>query len=622
MTTKELSELETAAGGVIDEADLAEDEAEDADDMASLDRLVAETDQGWDADEQARTLKDAASMAPAPGERARVESIAPRPRKGPPPLPGLSAATPAASRTPDPLPVRAALDVSHSGALIDVLQARVASLEAGSDKVGIARAHIELAIVSETVLGDDGRAATHAQAALKADPTSAAAHALLRRLQHGRSALPAMLVHVEHEIASATTGAHNVELLAVKARLLEALGGHSSDVVVTWEKVLAHAPNHPAALKGLESELANRALASGARPSDWEALATHLVHMAEAYETETRLAAWLHVERAQILERHCGHVDAARAALERAVKLDPGVGPVRDALVRHASSHSDWSSLVRLLDEEALVEPSPARAARLELDAATIAALRLEDRPRACALLQRAAARAPTVKSVDLRVLDELVRHAEHDAQRADAMRARKARLELLTLPAAIAHELRVLAAAAESDGDVQAATEYVNRALEIEPGDALLIEALDRLLAASGKHDQRMATWLHEAARAGGATARVRAFVRAAQIARELGRGADAVRHLRSAWVVLPGDAQVLDALALQLSPVMSEAGSAEARSLVDLYAQASDCAKEAGRKAAYLEKAALLWEDVLGDPVRAARAYERVLAIDKDRI
>jgi len=622
VTTKELGEPERSSGTLLDDADVAE-----GDDLASLDRLVAasETDPGWDAEAQARTLREAATVMRPVTDGLRADSRAPQPRKGPPPLPGgpVSVSPASLSRTPDPMMARRTSDVSHAGGLIDVLQVRLLALEERRDAVGLARAHMELAIASETILGDDDRAATHAEAALKADPGSAAAHALLRRMKHGRAALPEMLVHVDYELSAASTEAHKVELYALRARLLSALGNRTADVVKTWEQTLSLAPHHPAALKGLESDLAARAASAGAKADEWEALATHLVRMAQAYETEAGLAAWLHVERAQILERLGGaRVDAARDALERAVKLDPAVGPVRDALVRHVASQSDWSSLVRLLDEEATVETSPARAARLELDAAIIAVTRLEDRRRACVLLQRAAARAPTVPSVDRRVLDELVRHAEHDALWADAAVARKARLELVKEPAAIAYELRALAAAAEEQGELDDAVGYVNRALAIDPSDRTLIEALDRLLSVGGKHEQRLATWLQEAARTEDAALRAHAFHRAAQICAELGRSADAVRHLRAAWVVSPGDPDILDALALQLSPVLSEGSSAQSRSLLEIYAQAAEETNDVGRKTAYLEKAAMLWEEILGDAPRAARAYERVLTIDPDRI
>jgi tetratricopeptide (TPR) repeat protein len=496
----------------------------------------------------------------------------------------------------------------------------VTTLEVGDDKVGLARAHMELAIASEAILGDDMRATMHAEAALKVDPTSAAAHAMLRRKKHARAALAAMLQHLENELLAATSEAHKVELLAEKARLLEAVGDRGSEVRSTWDQALVHAPNHAAALKGLEAELTSRALASDA-PTDWEALAVHLGRMADAYGSEKRLAAWLHVERAQILERKLGRIDAARGALERALELDPSVGPVRDALVRHVAAHADWGGLARLLEEEASIEASVARAARLELDAAAICATRLGDPARACELLGRAAARAPTAASVDRRVLDELVRLHEADGHWGDAAKARRARIRFVTDPPAIAYELRALSASAEKDGDLETAIADVQRALAVDANDPTLVDMLDRLLAATGKHDQRIATWLQEGARTEDGPRRSKALARAAAICDDLGRPADAVRHLRSAWIAAPGDPEVLDSLARLLAPVLSEAVDAGARSLVELYAQAAEQARDVGRKVAYLEKVGLLWEELLGDPGRAARAYEQVLELDKDR-
>ena len=96
--------------------------------------------------------------------------------------------------------MRLPADMSQPGALVDLLHARVTTLEGTDDKVGLARAHMELAIVSEAILGDDMRATMHAEAALKVDPASAAAHAMLRRRKHSRSALGAMLGHLEQEL--------------------------------------------------------------------------------------------------------------------------------------------------------------------------------------------------------------------------------------------------------------------------------------------------------------------------------------------------------------------------------------------------------------------------------------
>jgi tetratricopeptide (TPR) repeat protein len=648
------SSADTLQHEVVDESELLDD-LEDVDDLAAMDELLSETDQGWDIDAEVLTLKHAAATHPEaegsrPGSmrprmpsralalptpielappslpdlgalpsmqnRSKSQSKAPPPLPRKPPPPMLSQA----DRSPGPSQARVPSDMAQPDALVDLLTARVATLEAEDDRVSLARAHLELAIASEAILGDDARAQTHAETALRVQPTSSAAHAMLRRRQHARAALPSMLEHLEHELVAATSEAHKVELLAEKARLLEAIGERSAEVRLTWEQALTHAPNHAAALKGLEVELFARAH-NGGTPTDWDALATHLGRMADAYGAEKRLAAWLHVERAQILERRLGRLDAARGALERALELDPSVGPVRDALVRHVAAHADWGALANLLEEEGQIESSIARAARLELDAAAICKARLSDPGRACDLLERAASRAPTTPLVDRRVLDELVRLHEHEGRWAEAARARRSRIRFITDPASIAWELRSLSAIAEKNDDLETAIADVQRALAVDATDPTLVEMLDRLFAATGKHEQRIATWLQEAARTEDASRRSKALARAAQICDEIGRPADAVRHLRSAWVASPGDAEVLDSLARLLAPVLSEAVDAGARSLVELYAQAAEHAQDTARKVAYLEKVGLLWEELLGDPARAARAYEQVLEIDRDR-
>jgi tetratricopeptide (TPR) repeat protein len=596
-------------------------------DRLSLDQLLATTDQGWDVEAQVRTLQmvaatsqaiimdeGSAARAPEPAPARRSKSRPPLPRKGPPPLP------PSGTLSPLQPPVRMQSDLLDPESLVDLLRARVAHLERGDDAIGLSRVHLELAIVSETILGDPVNALAHGAAALRAEPGSLPAHALLRRATHGREALASMLDHVEHELRAATTEAHRVELLVERARLLEASGGRGAEARATWEQVLAHAPSHPAALKGLEAELMARAHASGA-PKDWEAVATHLGRMADGYTADTRLASWLHVERAFVLERKLARVDASRAALDRALELDPRVGPVRDALVRHVAAHGNWGGLAQSLQEEALLDPDGARAARYELDAALITAWRLGNPEGACQLLDRAAARAPTEPGVDRRVLDELVRLHDLAARTQDAARARRARLPLLKEPAAVAYELRALAAAAEKEGDLDAAVADVQRALTLDPGDPGLVLTLDRLLTAAGKHEPRVVLWLQEAARSSDPSERARALMQAGKICQELGRSVDALRHFRSAWVVAPSDTEVADALAQLLAPHLSDGGDAAARTLVELYAQAAEQSSDPGRRIAYLEKVAFLWEDLLADPARAARAYEQVLAIDGQR-
>jgi len=580
-----------------------------------------------------------ASLRPPPLPSNRPGLSARGPESAPPPksmsVPAPPASTVVGRKPPLPPPPRGGdtggqktppvaigsspVVTGEGAALVDLLSTRIERLEAGEDKVGLARANVELAIVHET-LADDAKVNAAAEAALKVDADMAPAHAILRRRLHSRAQLVPMLRHLERELTVASSESAAVELLAERARLLGA-GDRVEDAREAWELALGRAPHHAAALKGLEADLVRRAFADGADEDAWEDLVAHLGRMSDAYSAQPNLAAWLHVERARILELRLGRVDAARGAYERALRLDPGVGPTRDAFTMHAAAHHDSARLAGLLESEARIEPSSSRCARLELDAACITHTLLGDDARAIALLERAAARAPTTPSVDRRVLDELVRLYEISAQFPESARSRRARLRFFTDASALVYELRRLSSIEERLGNMEAAIGDIERALSLDPEDATLVEELDRLLAAAGKDDERIALWHNEAQRAEDGTKRARALGKAAQLAESLGRHDDALRHLRAAWVAAPGDSEILDQLSRLMSPAPTETFDREVRALIELYSQAAQATRDDGRRVAYLEKVAMLWEELVGDPLRAARTFEEILRIEPGR-
>jgi tetratricopeptide (TPR) repeat protein len=526
-----------------------------------------------------------------------------------PPLPPPSAPSPALDATPSaPLAL-----------LTAELDERAVLLQRGDDAIVLARIHVERALVAE-VSGDIPGASVAAKAALAANPKLLSGRRLLRRYKYGRAELPTLLEHLEHEIAGSSAESGRANLIAEKARLLQALGTKQDAARQAWEQTLAHAPMHAAALKGLEVELGTQARLGATAAFD--ALADHLGCMAEAYASDRALAAWLHVERADVLERRLGKIAAARDALERALELDGGVGPVREALVQHVSRHGDAAALVRLLDEEALLEANPVRSARLELDAGTIANARLGEPARALRLLVRAFERSPTTEVVDLRVVDLVVRLAESVGDTALGVKARRARLAHVSDAREKAHELRLLSALSEKQGDLEQAIADLVAARALEPSDAALAEELDRLLAAAKRHEARVGLWLAEAARCDDAVERTRRLARAASLCEsELEQPAEAIRHLRSAWVATPDEPRVHDALGRLLAPEPSEEMREQARTLVTFYAQAAESAGDPARRVAYLEKAALLQEDVLVDLPAAASAFDKILATEPNR-
>lgn len=552
---------------------------------------------------------------------APMSSLAASPPHAPPPVP--------VAARPEPKREESKREEARTRGLPEYAQTLVQLLEtrtkllAGAedlDTVGLARAHLELAIADESI-GDDSRVNAHAEAALRVDPRSTTAHGILRRRTFGKGALRSMLEHLEVEIAGASTEAASVELLTERARLLAARGDVAAEALAAWEHVLTRSPVHTAALKGLEAGLWEETFTNESVEA-YEALDSHLGDLADAYASQQDLSAWLHVERGLLLERRLGRPRAARNAFERALGIDPAIGAVRSALVRHVTATGDFGTLAVLLEEEASLETDPARASRLDLDAACLCREKLADDARAIFLLERAVSRIPTADTTDRRVLEELSELYEEAGQLGDAVRVRAIRARYVLEPALIVHDRKQTADLREKLGDFAGAVEDIRAAIELDTDDPRLFETQDRLLGVLGRHDERVALWLARAAESEDAQKRTRALTRAAFVLeRDLGRPVEATQHLKAAWVATPGDAEVLDALSRLMSPAQVEPTTGEVRKLVELYAQAAAGSRDPGRRVAYLEKVALLWEELLGDPGRATRVYEEILDTEPGR-
>jgi hypothetical protein len=519
----------------------------------------------------------------------------------------------------------------------DALAARIAAVP--SDPAALAQAHLERSLADE-LLGDGEAAVAHAQAALGAMDFPAP-HAVLRRLLHARGAEQTLLVHQAAELAAAVGDQARADRWAERGRLLRAAGEQGGETEAAFERALASVAGHPAALRGLEGEL-------------WRAggeergvkLAGHLARMAEAYADDTELAAWLHVERAELLG--ATDVKGAREALERALALAPETGAVRKACIAHAAEHREWAWLADLLDAEAEQETSATRAAALELDAACIHRLALAlalsratgRSDRAIALLERAAARAPTEARVDARVAGELVLLHEWagndgaEARPEQVLRARRRRLAFIEGGRARAGELRTIAALEESRGDTTAAIATLREARKADPSDARATETLDRLLAAASLTGERIALLIDAASRAAEGTApapraagaerdegRAGYLLRASSLAEEQGDTARAIELARACLVAKPADQAAVDALCRLLASVPTDAQVAEARARIAVHAHAAEHATDPARRVAHLETVALLTEEMLGAPALAAKTYEAILALEPQR-
>jgi serine/threonine protein kinase len=510
----------------------------------------------------------------------------------------------------EPVEEEAAADETtiHAASLsrVQVLDRAIAERlsAADADPVARARAHLERALLDE-ILGDGTHAADHAASSVAASPNGPG-HAILRRQGAERGRERELLVHVEAQLAEATADEARADLLAERARLVDAAGGDAKESRVAWHRVLDVRADHAAALRGLEGAL----VADGACP----ALVDHLARMSDAYERQPRLAAWLHVERADLLDRELAQPDAAKAALLRALERDRRIGPVRARCVRHAVVHRDAAWLVALLAEEASLESDPARAAALELDAACVARRRLGDVEGAVALLERAGTRAPIAPDVHRRIVDELAVLHETSGRTADVLRVRRLRLAHLDDARACAQEQRGIASLEASLGQHAAAIAALERATELTPGDATLVEELDRRLEEGSLVEKRIELWARFAAATPLGPERARRLLKAATLAAAHGATEKAVELARAAIVADPANVDAIDRL-VGLMSTPSPAVSAETAARIAVHAHGAEHAPDAARRVAHLEAMAVLQEELLSDPHAALGTYEAIL-------
>jgi tetratricopeptide (TPR) repeat protein len=500
-------------------------------------------------------------------------------------------------------------EVEGEGASVALLRARAASVAGGVDPVVAMRAELALAYAQ---LAEDHPDAARASATRAASLVehAPAAHALLRELEAGReaSAVDAQLAHVEHLVVHVSDALVRADFLAEKGRLLEARSGASPESIAAYVAALALVPDHAGALAGLEA-----ALDATAR---WPALAALLGRLA-GLAGDPGHSAWLHVERGLILDRRLDDAGTAVSALDRALELAPGLGPVRRVCVDHAIVHRDDARLASLLESEAALEKDAARATCLELDGAR-AWLAVGDEARATKLLEHAHSRPRTGRITDTRVASELARLLEKAGRHGEALRVRKAALAMVSGPRLELLAIRAVAASAERAGELSEAVLALERARVLDADDTTILEELDRLLVAARRHEARAVLWMREAALADDTRTKTRALLLAADAAADAGREVDAARHREAAWIADPSAPGVFDALAERLAP----AGSVESvAKRVELYAKAAERTSDVGRRLHYLEKIAWSWDDVAGDAARAAQAYEDVLAIDPRR-
>jgi hypothetical protein len=499
---------------------------------------------------------------------------------------------------------------------------RVEQIAAG-ERTALARARTELGILLEVAGGDAASALTEYRAAHGVAAHLVAPIAAARRLTPLRPAAP-LLALVEAEVHATTDPAARTTRQLELGLLLASSAAPVERTCQAFREVLAARPGHPGAVRGLETALLPTSR-TAETPHQVEALAVHLETMAAVFRKDTRLGAWLEVERGQWLEK-LGRADAARAAFEAALALDGRIGPVRDAYTRHLLVQGQSEALVKAWAAEAALETDGAHAARLHYFAGRLAAERLDQKLQAIELFERAAGSEATAPSTRRAALRELLPLYEAVGNLDQAATTGGKVLALAREPER-GYWHRRLATIYEALGRFADMAAHAHHVLTAEPDDEPMRDRLDRALAAQGKHAERVAMLTDQAAHASTQVARIDLLLRAARIAEhDLGRPDLALFSLRSAWAIDASNGETCDTIARLLTPgtppsLTDPDDPSRVRARIDFYIEAAAAAADPARKIAFLEKLAQIWEDEVRAPERALAVFAEILAVEPRR-
>ncbi len=490
------------------------------------------------------------------------------------------------------------------------------------DRPSLARARTELGLLLE-IAGDPAGALIEYRAAHGISANLVAPLTAARRLTPLRPAAPAIAL-LEAELRACSDPATRIMRQLELGMLLLSSGAPSERTWQAYREVLALQPGHPGALRGLETALATAARASETG-LQLETRAAHLETMAAVFRSDTRLSAWIEVERGQLLDR-LGRADAARAAFETALELDGQIGPVRDAYTRHLLLHEQIEALIAAWAAEAALETDGARAARLLYAAGRLASERLDQRTVAIDLFERAAGSDAAAATTRRAALRELVRLYEAMGN-LEAAVATGTKVLAFARDAEMAHWHRCLVQGCEALGRHAEMAIHALHVLSAEPDDEPMRDKLDQALAALGRHEQRVAMFTDHASRAGSQAARVELLLRAAHIAEhDMGRPDVALLSLRSAFAIDPSHADTTDAIVRLLTPGTPPSPTdaddpSRVRARIDFYVEAAAAASDTERRIAHLEKLALIWEDEVRAPDRALAVFCEILVHEPSR-
>jgi tetratricopeptide (TPR) repeat protein len=371
--------------------------------------------------------------------------------------------------------------------------------------------------------GDLGGAAEAVRQGLADRPDDPAAQAVLRDLYRQLGEFAPLALLLEAQVARAA-GSGEAPIRLELAALFEGPLARPADALRHLRRVLEIAPGHAEAL--------TRACALAEQLNDAEALESLLADAATRAAT-SRERAELLTRRAGVLVDALGRRDDALACYDEALRLDSRSEAALAGLRAALAARGDWRGVLASIERGVARLAPEAREQRVALlrEGAALAAERLDadavlpwlERLRHCqpedpevlgrlAALHREAGRHSALREV----LDTRLALARSGAERA------KLQLERARL---LSRELAAPESALAALEDARAAA----------PDDPAVLEALEALYAAQQRHAEQL-TILETRLRLAEPAQRVGLHVKAAALARGLGRELEAAGQLEAA--------------------------------------------------------------------------------------
>jgi tetratricopeptide (TPR) repeat protein len=331
----------------------------------------------------------------------------------------------------------------------------------------------EAAELLELYLNDSASARAMVEAVLAEDPGHVAASNQLVRLCE-RAGDFAGLVKILDGRAQAQRGEERLKTLSRVAELYEQKLSDDAEAERRYQAVLDLDPKHLDALRGLD-----RLYSKAGRFKD---LLQNLDLQIEAAATpRQKIALWERI--ASIYEEEFLDPDKAASALEQLLELDPAHDAALGALARHYRALERWDDVAALYERHERSLSDPGRKLALLLQRARLLADQLNAPDRAIDAYEQVLTLSPEHPQA----LEALARLRESAGDADAALAAIDALAAKATTPEAKGEQLVRAAKLLEARGDRDGAIERYKAALDANPADGGAATALREAYVARG---------------------------------------------------------------------------------------------------------------------------------------